>query len=131
MSALAELAPFEFAVDRPRRFLTVIKRGYWDRPTFDRFAERFREALRLMRAGGGCRHCLVDAGEFAVQSTEISDALQQLVTSFDPACPARMAGIASSSLGRLQAGRHGATGTRRVFATRAEAEAWLFEDLGN
>jgi hypothetical protein len=129
MAAVPESAnAFDLVVDRSRDLLIVTKRGYWDIALTERFADAFRGALRRMRVGGGCRYCLVDATDFAIQSNEVSLALQALVESFDPQCPGRMAGVVSSSLSKLQASRHGATGTRQVFAARAQAEAWLFSD---
>lgn len=119
-------ATFQFEIRAARKLLLVTKSGYWDMATFDRFAAAFRDHLRRMRADRGCDHCLIDASAFAVQSSEITAALQMLVESFDPACPRRMAGIISSQLSKLQARRSGDNLRRQVFSTRAEAEAWLF-----
>jgi hypothetical protein len=119
-------APFAFAIDQPRQCLHVTKRGYWDMATVERFARSFCDALQRMRMAGGCRYCLVDASGFAIQSAEVAEALQRLVDGFDPACPAKMAGISGSALGKLQASRFSARGVRQIFATRGEAEHWLF-----
>jgi hypothetical protein len=45
-------------------------------------ADAIRLELRLMKLKGGCRHCLVDATEFAVQSIEVTQALQALTDGF-------------------------------------------------
>lgn len=121
--------PFTFEIDTRRSLLVVTKWGYWDMPTFLTFAEGFRAALRRMKARGGCRYCLVDASNFAVQSADIGRALQELVESFDPACPARMAGVSGSKLGELQARHTGHAPNRRVFSSRTAAEDWLFSDV--
>jgi hypothetical protein len=84
--------------------------------------------LRKMKAREVCRYCLMDATEFAVQSADITKALQALADSFPPDCPERMAGISGSKLSELQARHAGGSSKRRVFATREAAEAWLFSD---
>jgi len=121
-------APFEFDIDLGRRLLCVTKRGFWDMATLHAFADGFRLALRRMKLEGGCRYCLVDASAFAVQSAEIMQGLQDLVESFPPDCPARMAGVSGSKLSALQACHGGSPVHRRIFMTRREAEAWLFAD---
>ncbi|HEY1124494.1 MAG TPA: hypothetical protein VGE65_02585 [Sphingobium sp.] len=120
------MAPFELKTDRQRSLLAVRLRGYWDMAMFDAYADAVRMELRRMKVQGGCRHCLVDATEFAVQSAEITKALQVLTDSFAPDCPERIAGISGSKLGELQARHAGASDTRRIFPTRKAAEAWLF-----
>lgn len=129
--AIADSSPtFHFELCAERRLLIVSKSGYWDMTTFDRFARAFRDALRRMRADQGCDYCLVDASNFAVQPVAIASALQTLVESFHPSCPRRMAGVTGSQLSRLQARHAGDHPRRRVFSTRAEAEAWLFAPDG-
>lgn len=121
-------APFSFTIDHARKGLIVTKSGYWDMPVFNAFAGTFRDMLRRMKLSGGCDYCLIDASAFMVQSTTVSTALLALVESFDPACPRRMAGISGSQLGKLQARVGGERPARRVFSSRADAEAWLFAD---
>jgi len=122
------MPPFEFKADTGRSLLSVTVRGYWDMATFTAYADSFRMELRQMKARGGCRRCLMDATEFAVQSAEVTRALQALADSFAPDCPALMAGVSGSKLSELQARHAGESGTRRVFATREAAEAWLFAE---
>ena len=122
------MAPFEFTIDARRKLLTVIKRGYWDMATFKTFADEFRMTLRRMSLAGGCRYCLVDASEYAVQAAEITNALQALVTSFPADCPERMAGVTGSKLSELQARHSGEAPNRQVFSNKPAAEAWLFSD---
>lgn len=120
------MVPFRFEVDGARRLLTVTKHGYWTMATCAAFAETFRTELRRMKAQGGCHYCLVDASDFAVQSAEVAQALLALADSFPADCPGRMAGITGSKLSELQARHGGEAPDRRVFPTRAAAEAWLF-----
>lgn len=120
------MAAFDLKTDARRSLISVTLSGYWDMATFTAYAEAIRMELRRMKAGDGCRHCLVDATEFAVQSAEITKALKALTDSFAPDCPERIAGISGSKLGELQARHAGGSSTRRVFPTREAAEAWLF-----
>jgi hypothetical protein len=120
------MAPFELRTEARRSLIAVTLHGYWDMATFAAYADAIRLELRLMKLKGGCRHCLVDATEFAVQSIEVTQALQALTDGFPPDCPERIAGFAGSKLSELQARRAGESSTRRVFATREAAEAWLF-----
>ncbi len=122
------MPPFEIRSETKRSLLVATMRGYWDMATFTIYADAFRLELRRMRTRGGCRHCLVDASAFAVQSAEITRALQDLADSCPADCPERMAGISGSKLGELQARHAGGSSKRRVFATREAAEAWLFSE---
>ncbi|MBO9574220.1 MAG: hypothetical protein J7494_00645 [Sphingobium sp.] len=122
------MKPFEFEIDAGRKLLIVTKRGYWDTATFQAYADEFRLTLRRMKLQGGCRYCLVDASEFAVQDSEITRAHGQLASSFTAGCPERMAGITGSKLSELQARHTGETPNRRVFSNRTAAEAWLFAE---
>lgn len=120
------MTAFNLETDARRSLIAVTLSGYWDMATFNAYADAIRIELRRMKTRGGCRHCLVDATEFAVQSAEITRALQTLTDSFAPDCPERIAGISGSKLGELQARHAGGSDTRRVFATREAAEGWLF-----
>lgn len=120
------MAAFDLKTDARRSLVAVTLSGYWDMTTFAAYADAIRLELRRMKARGGCRHCLVDATEFAVQSADITKALQALTDSFAPDCPERIAGISGSKLGELQARHAGGSSTRQVFSTREAAEAWLF-----
>jgi hypothetical protein len=120
------MAPFELRTEARRSLIGVTLHGYWDMATFAAYADAIRLELRRMKLNGGCRHCLVDATEFAVQSIEVTLALQALTDGFPPDCPERIAGFAGSKLSELQARHAGESATRRVFATREAAEEWLF-----
>ncbi len=91
------MEPFEFIRDLRPGLLAVTVRGYWDMATCAAYADAFRLQLRRMKARGGCRHCLVDASDFAVQSADIGKALQALVDGFAPDCPERMAASPAAS----------------------------------
>lgn len=123
------MSDFELRSDLEHSLIAVSLHGYWSMATFTAYAEAIRAALQRMKQQGGCRHCLVDATDFAVQSMEVTEALQALTDSFPPDCPERIAGFTGSKLSELQARRAGQSSTRRVFATRAAAEAWLFSDM--
>ena len=120
------MTAFEFKIEAQRSLIAVTLHGYWDMATFAAYAEGIRTKLHGMKVSGGCRHCLVDATDFAVQSMEVTQALQTLTDSFPPDCPERIAGFTGSKLSELQARRAGQSATRRVFATQSAAEAWLF-----
>jgi hypothetical protein len=122
------MTPFELKTEARRNLIAVTLHGYWDMATLAAYAEAIRMELRRMKLKGGCRHCLVDATEFAVQSIDVTQALQALTDSFPPDCPERIAGFSGSKLSELQARRAGQSSTRRVFATREAAEAWLFSE---
>jgi hypothetical protein len=124
------MPPFEFKTDNRRSLLSIVVRGYWDMATFKAYADTFRLELRKMKLRGGCRRCLMDASDFAVQHADITKALQALADSFPPDCPELMAGVSGSKLGELQARHAGGSDTRRVFATIEAAEAWLFSEKG-
>lgn len=116
---------YEVAVDLPRGRLELIMRGFWDGATFEKFASDYTTALGTLRKHGGCKSCMVDGREFAVQSLEISQRFKELIDDMAPLCAPRTATIVPAQLNRMQAERAGESITTRIFTDRKEAEAWL------
>ncbi len=86
------MAPFELRTEARRSLIAVTLHGYWNMAAHSpAYADAIRVELRRLKLKGGCRHCLVDATGFAVQSIEITQALQDLNDSFLPDCPERIA----------------------------------------
>lgn len=116
---------YEVAVDLPRGRLELVLRGFWDEATFDKFAGEYAIALGMLRKHGGCKTCLVDGQDFAVQTTEISLRFKELIDDMAPLCALRTATVVPAQLNRLQAERAGESIPARIFTDRKEAEAWL------
>lgn len=116
---------YDVAVDLPRGRLNLAMHGFWDEAVFARFARDYAAALGLLRKHGGCKTCLVDGRDFAVQSLEISQRFKELITDMAPLCALRTATIVPAQLNRMQAERAGKAIPTRIFTDRAEAEAWL------
>jgi hypothetical protein len=115
-------------VDKARCLITLTMRGFWDEATFDRFAAAYVKALGELRDADGCTHALVDGREFAVQSTEIAQRFQELITAMAPISAKRTATVVPAQLNKMQAERTGGALQVRMFSDMAEAGAWLFSD---
>jgi len=117
--------PFTISTDEPRKSLHIVMRGYWDQPTFDRFADDYVRALHHMRAHGGLEAALVDGRDFAVQDKHISEQFRMLIARCMPYLATRTATVVPTHLNKLQAERAGGELAARYFIDMDEAKAWL------
>lgn len=122
------MKPYDVDVDFPRKLLSLHLRGFWDLATFAAFAVEFENALRLLHRHGGCEVALVDGSAFAVQSREVMERFARVMQDNAGMLAKRTATIVPAELNRMQSARVGENIARRDFATRAEAEAWLFDE---
>ena len=121
------MKPFEISVDLRRRLIDMRLRGFWDSATFDAFAVEFSAALQQLHRQGGCDLALVDGSEFAVQSRDILGRFAEVMRQNERYLAKRTASIVPAELNRMQAARVGEAINKRDFASRAAAEAWLFD----
>lgn len=120
------MKPFEVTIDMDRKLLDMTMRGFWDIATFEAFALEFTRALQALHRQGGCEMALVDGQAFAVQSKEVLERFTQVMRDNAPILARRTASVVPTELNRMQSTRVAETLAKRDFATRAEAEAWLF-----
>lgn len=120
------MTPYSIDTDPARRLLTIVMRGYWDQPTFERFAAEYSRKIRQMHASGTLDNALIDGREFAVQARAISDQFRDLIAAHTPYMAKRTATVVPAHLNKLQAERAGEAIDARYFTDMAEAEAWLF-----
>lgn len=104
-------------------------RGFWDLATFERFAAEFVRALHLLHRHGGLERALVDGSAFAVQSREVMMRFAEVTRENAAYLARRTANVVPGALNRLQVSQVGQRIASRDFKTRAEAEAWLAQDL--
>ena len=119
---------FDFQLDRSRRFLRITVRGYWDAEILARYEMAAREELDKLRRLGGQSSCLFDNTEFQVQAKEIIEQIQALISE-RTFWADRVAVVAPYALNKMQISRVAAEappGERKIFASVAEAEEWLF-----
>lgn len=121
--------PFEISVDIRRRQLDMSLRGFWDLATFERFAAEFVRALHLLHRHGGLERALVDGSAFAVQSREVMMRFAEVTRENAAYLARRTANVVPGALNRLQVSQVGQRIASRDFKTRAEAQAWLAQDL--
>ncbi|OJY69645.1 MAG: hypothetical protein BGP16_07755 [Sphingobium sp. 66-54] len=120
------MTPYSIDTDPARRLLTIVMRGYWDQPTFERFAAEYSRKIRQMHASGTLDNALIDGREFAVQARTISDQFRDLIAAHTHYMAKRTATVVPAHLNKLQAERAGEAIDARYFTDMAEAEAWLF-----
>lgn len=117
---------FEFAEDR--LLLSVTMTGYWSRDLFDAFAEEYLVTARRIRATHGKFRVLSDAGEFEVQSVEVSAGFAELSAKLAAVDMGRVAIVTSTVLNKMQAASVVPSEIVRIFRDRAEALEWLFSE---
>jgi hypothetical protein len=120
-----ETPEYSVAFDPAGRMVRIALRGHWDLDLSKRYVREFRDALRVMPAGGcplGEQLVFVDLREFAVQSQDVLGVLGELSNDASIA-PRRTAVVASSALLTMQARR--VAPDYHLFADPQEAMAWL------
>ncbi|HWJ71044.1 MAG TPA: hypothetical protein VNS79_13470 [Sphingobium sp.] len=117
---------YRIDADPARGLLTIVMHGYWDQPTFDRFAAEYGRTLRQMHASGKLDHALVDGRAFAVQARSISDQFRDLIARHSPWMARRTATVVPAQLNKLQAERTGEAIEAHYFTDKDAARAWLF-----
>jgi len=117
---------FEVSTEIPLKLLRMTLRGFWDIPTFERFAAEFEQALQTLHRAGGCEAAIVDGREFAVQSKDILKRFEDVMRANGPYLARRTASIIPTELNRMQAKRVTESLARLDFTNMEDAEAWLF-----
>jgi len=113
----------------PCKFLHIVMRGYWDQPTFDRFAVGHEQAHRRLHAADGLDRALVDGRDFAVQDKQISEQFGALIVRNMAWLARRTATVVPAHPNKLQAERAGGDMAARHSIGMDEAQAWLFSPL--
>lgn len=122
------MAEFEFDLDRSRRLLTVVMRGFWDAHIYSAYDAQLRLELAALSRLPAPRACLVDAREFAIQSQQMADLLREGVEKRLPLYPERTVRLVSRAISRGQAARMTNVTNQRVFDALEPAMDWLFGD---
>jgi len=116
---------FEFALDRNRRLLTVVMRGFWDVATYRAYDAQLRAQLTELSRLPTPRACLVDARDFEIQSMEVAEMMRDGVAQRLPLYPERTARLVARAISRGQAGRMTNDPKHRVFDALGPAMDWL------
>lgn len=100
--------------------------GFFELPDVARYAEAIAEATATMGTPPSEHRMVNDISDMSIQSQEVVAAFQRFVA--DPRYAGRrVAFVAASTLARTQLQRILGDRVARIFATTAEAEAWLNE----
>ncbi|HJQ18017.1 MAG TPA: hypothetical protein VJ859_13585 [Allosphingosinicella sp.] len=119
---------YELKLDPKRRCLEIVLRGYWDEKVMDAFEREETDALEALARLSPPTLCLVDLSQFPPQARNIVDRHTNRLSSPEAKIAARTAVIVPGAIVKMQAHRIIPTdgNERRMFGSRAEAEAWLF-----
>ena len=126
------MSMYEVKLNLKRRYVEIVLRGYWDEKVMDAYEREEAAAFEALDRLGPPTFCLSDVSELPPQAKEIVERHVKRIHSPLTKVPSRMATIAPSAIVKLQSERIVPTDRtkRRTFASREEAEAWLF-DLSN
>ena len=122
------MSEFEFNLDRGKRLLTVVMRGFWDARIYQAYDAQLRLELAALNRLPAPRACLVDAREFAIQCQEVADMMREGVQKRLHLYPERTVRLVSRAISRSQAARMTSVTNQRVFETLETAIDWLFSD---
>ena len=122
------MSEFEFNLDRGKRLLTVVMRGFWDTSIYQAYDAQMRLELSTLGRLPAPRACLVDARDFDIQSRQLADMLRDGVEKRLHLYPERTVRLVSSAIARGQAGRMANVANQRVFDSLEPAMDWLFSD---
>ena len=119
---------YDLKLDPKRKYLEVVLSGYWDGKMLDAFERDEAAAFEALDRLGQPTLCLADLSQLPPQSKELVDRRIKGLRSPNAKIPSRMAIIASGAILKLQSDRMVPTDSteKRMFASREEAEAWLF-----
>jgi hypothetical protein len=98
--AMREGAPFDIAIDRPRRLLIVTLRGFWQQDVIEFYWRELDVMIKPLRDAGPML-CLIEASDFAVQSAYILKYYERLSEGSNLEIE-RVAMITTSTLLKLQ-----------------------------
>ena len=116
---------FSIELDRPRRAMHVTLSGFFTPEDVARYYAAVHEATAQLGGLPSRQRMLCDITGMRIQTQETVAAFSALMA--DPKYRyRRVAVIIASSLARMQAQRTLGDRQARIFATREEAEAWLF-----
>lgn len=121
------MSEFEFDLDREKRLLTVVMHGFWNAQTCCAYDAQMRAQLAALGRLPAPRACLVDARDFAIQSKEVADLLQDGVAKRLSLYPERTVRLVSRAISRGQAARMTNDPSHRVYDSIDEALGWLLE----
>lgn len=119
---------YKLKLDPKRKCLEIVLRGYWDEKTMEAFEREEAEAFEALDRLGRPTFCLADLSELPPQAKEIVGRRIKQLRSPNAKIPSRMAIIASGAILKLQSDRMIPEDSteKKMFASRKEAEAWLF-----
>lgn len=116
---------FTIETDPVRGLLRVRMRGFYTEADVIRYHAALGRATADLPQPPAAQVMINDISEMMIQSQEIVAAFKQVMS--DPRYAERRVGfVAVSSLARAQLSRIIGSRTAQIFATEAEAEAWLF-----
>ncbi|HJQ18020.1 MAG TPA: hypothetical protein VJ859_13600 [Allosphingosinicella sp.] len=123
------MSMYEVKLDLKRRCVEIMLRGYWDEKVMDAYEREETAAFEALDRLGPPTFCLSDVSELPPQAKEIVERHVKRIQSPLTKMPSRMATVASSAIVKLQSERVVPTDRteRKTFASREEAEAWLFD----
>ncbi|MEH3046583.1 hypothetical protein [Sphingomonas adhaesiva] len=130
MRTIVDDPMYRIRVDVARRLMDLDLRGLWDQAIAGRFLAHVVEAMAVLNRAGcaaGQQAALVDITGFVVQTQDIVGMIQGMLA--DPRLATRrLAVVVTAPLLKMQAKR--VSSSEGFFATREEAETWLFVPEG-
>ncbi|HJQ18019.1 MAG TPA: hypothetical protein VJ859_13595 [Allosphingosinicella sp.] len=121
---------YELRIDRKRKYLQIALHGYWDEKTNDAYEREELGGLEALARLGRPTFCIVDLSDFPPQAKETVERISKRLHASDTIMPSRLAVIVPGALVKMQVDRtvpqEGVE--KRVFASREEGEAWLFDE---
>lgn len=119
---------FTISIDHPRGLLTVRMWGFYSEADVTRYHAAVVAASDTLSIAPSRQLMLNDISDMSIQSQEIVAAFKRVMG--DPRYAGRRVGfVAISSLARSQLSRVIGSRTAQIFASAAEAEAWLFDPV--
>jgi hypothetical protein len=119
---------YTIAVDGRRRLVEVAINGFWTPEVFAAYAADLQRAIAKIPPSAEGHVTLADVSNASIQPQQLVEAFQRFIGRGDR--PSRRIALYTDAvLPRMQCKRiSGGNPNVQVFATREEAEAWLFDD---
>ena len=118
-------ATFDIELDAERKLMRVSMGGFFQPEDVARYHAAVHRATAELGGLPSMQRMVCDISEMRIQTQETVTAFSQVMA--DPKYRhRRVAFVVSSTLARMQAQRVLGARQARIFATSAEAEAWLF-----
>jgi hypothetical protein len=121
-------AHFSIDAEPERDLISIRMGGFFGLDDIGAFVKARREAHAQLRCPPNAHVTINDLREMKIQSQDIVDAFQGMLSKRDIYRSRRLAFVVSPTLARTQLMRALTSRNARCFESRAEAERWLFAE---